>query len=70
MLTQKQLEAYNAMKAYKDRNGVIPSYEELADMIGIKSKSGVHRLIMGLEERGAIRRIPNRARCISLKKLP
>lgn len=66
MLTRKQKECYEAMVAYEKRNGVIPSYDELMDILGLNSKSGIHRLLTGLEERGAIQRIPNRARAIRL----
>ena len=70
MLTRKQLDCYNAIKAYKSRNfGVAPSYDELLDLLGLKSKSGVFRLVSALEERGAIKRIPNRARAIKLLPL-
>lgn len=67
MLTRKQLELYQIIKGYKERNGVVPSYEEMADMIGQKSKSGIHRMIVALERRGAIQRLPHCARAISLR---
>jgi repressor LexA len=67
MLTRKQLDLYESMKAYKDRNGIMPSYDEMADMIGLKSKSGIHRMILALEDRGAIYRRAGRARAISLR---
>ena len=66
MLTRKQAQLLQVMKDYKARNGVIPSYDEMADMVGLKSKSGINRLIVSLEERGAIRRLPNRARAIHI----
>lgn len=70
MLTKKQLQLYRLMEDYKQRNGIMPSYEEMQEMIGLKSKSGVHRLITGMEARGVIRRFPNLARAIELKPLP
>ena len=67
MLTKRQKQLYDAMKDYSARNGgVMPSYDELTDMVGLKSKSGVHRLVLALEERGAIRRLPGRARAIAI----
>ena len=70
MLTPKMLQLYRVMEAYKARNGVMPSYQEMADMMGINSTSGIQRLILGLEERGALVRLPNRARAIALRPLP
>ena len=69
MLTMKMLKAYRAMEDYKKRNGVMPSYQEMTELFGVKSKSEVARLIISLEERGAIQRIPNRARAIRLLPL-
>ena len=69
MLTKQQLKCYNAMKDYKARNGVIPSYDELVDLMGLKSKSGVHRMVVSMELRGAIERIPGMARAIRLLPL-
>jgi repressor LexA len=51
-------------------SGISPSFDEMKDALGLKSKSGVHRLITGLEERGFIRRLPHRARAIEIVKLP
>lgn len=69
MLTKRQLECYNTIKDYKDRNGIAPSYEEISDMMGLNSKSRVYKLITALEERGAIHRFPNRARGLILREL-
>lgn len=69
MLTRPMLKLYNVMKDYYDRNGFMPSYEEMNDMMGLNSKSGINRLIVGMEERGAIQRIPNKARAIRLLPL-
>jgi len=70
MLTRKQ---YNLLMLIKDRldtEGVPPSFDEMKDALGLKSKSGVHRLIVGLEERGFIRRLPHRARALEIIKMP
>lgn len=66
MLTPKQLACFQAIKSYTARNGYAPTYEELADTLGLKSKSGVSRLVLGLEARGKLRRIPNRARAFEV----
>jgi repressor LexA len=52
------------------KKGVSPSFDEMKDALGLKSKSGIHRLITGLEERGFIRRLPHRARAIEVLRLP
>ena len=52
------------------RSGVVPSFDEMKDALGLKSKSGIHRLITSLEERGFIRRLPHRARALEILKLP
>lgn len=69
MLTRRQLDCYNAIKEYKDRNGIVPSYDEISDIMGLNSKSRVQKLILALEERGAIRRFPHRARGLILLPL-
>lgn len=69
MLTRKQLECYRAMEAYYKRNGVMPSYEELADLVGYKSKSGVHRLVEALETRGVLFKLKGCARATRLLPL-
>lgn len=69
MLTKRMLELYRHIEDYKARNGVMPSYGEMADMMGMTSKSGVHRLITAMEQRGAIRRMPYLARAIWLNPL-
>ncbi len=69
MLTEQQLRCYNFIKDYKERNGIAPSYDELMDMMGLKSKSNINRLIVALEERGAIKRLPYRARAIKVLDL-
>lgn len=70
MLTQKQKNLLLLIDRRMKENGVPPSYDEMKDAVGLASKSGIHRLIMSLEERGFIRRIPNRARALEVVKLP
>jgi len=70
MLTKKQHELLTFLHDYISKNGVSPSYDEMKPAIANVSKSGVHRLITALEERGFIRRIPNRARAIEIIRLP
>ena len=53
-----------------DAGGISPSFEEMKEALGLKSKSGIHRLISALEERGFLRRLPNRARALEVIKLP
>ena len=62
MLTRKQHELLLYIDARLAETGVSPSFEEMKEALDLKSKSGVHRLISALEERGFIRRLPNRAR--------
>lgn len=69
MLTPKMLKLYKLAKEYRIRNGYAPSYEEMADMMGLKSKSGIHKLITGMEQRGAIQRIPGHSRAFKLLPL-
>jgi len=70
MLTQKQYELLVFVDSYLKDNGVSPSFDEMKDALGLKSKSGVHRLITGLEEREYIFRRPNRARALEVRRLP
>jgi DNA-binding MarR family transcriptional regulator len=65
-LTQKQAELLEFIGWHQRTKGTTPSFQEMCDMLGLHSKSGIHRLIGALEERGYIRRIPNRARCIEI----
>ena len=66
MLTKKQLKLYDYLKkSFKD-NSVSPSFEEMKSALGLKSKSGIHRLINALEERGFIKRLHNKARAIKI----
>ncbi|NQV84463.1 MAG: transcriptional repressor LexA [Rhodospirillales bacterium] len=70
MLTRKQYELLVYLDQQLKQNGVSPSFDEMKDALGLKSKSGIHRLITGLEERGFIRRLPHRARAIEVTRLP
>lgn len=65
-LTRKQAELLRFIKARIEATGVPPSFEEMKDAVNLRSKSGVARLIVGLEERGAIRRLPHKARTIEI----
>jgi repressor LexA len=68
MLTKKQLELLTFLKNHLKKNDVSPSFDEMKDALNLKSKSGIHRLVSALEERGFIRRLPNRARAIEIIK--
>jgi repressor LexA len=70
MLTRQQKRMLNVLIDHFDQNDVPPSFEELCHALDLKSKSGIHRLLIGLEERGYIRRLPNRARAIEVVKYP
>src|SRR5438105_13045288 len=70
MLTRKQHELLMFIHERVRETGVPPSFDEMKDALDLKSKSGIHRLITALEERGFIRRLPNRARAIEVIKLP
>jgi repressor LexA len=70
MLTRKQHELLRFIHERLRETGVPPSFDEMKDALDLKSKSGIHRLITALEERGFIRRLPNRARAIEVLRLP
>ncbi|EAT09225.1 transcriptional repressor LexA [Sphingobium sp. 10 DY56-G10] len=70
MLTPKQQELLSFIHDRLEEGGVSPSFEEMKDALDLRSKSGIHRLINALEERGFIRRLPNRARALEVLKLP
>ena len=70
MLTRKQFELLRFIHERLTEAGVPPSFDEMKDALDLRSKSGIHRLITALEERGFIRRLPNRARAIEVIKLP
>ena len=70
MLTRKQHELLNFIHGHIRNNGISPSFDEMKDALNLKSKSGIHRLITALEERGFIRRLAHRARALEVLKLP
>ncbi|MEZ5913187.1 MAG: transcriptional repressor LexA [Paracoccaceae bacterium] len=70
MLTRKQLELLDFINTRMQRDGVPPSFDEMKEALDLRSKSGIHRLITALEERGFIRRLAHRARAIEIVKLP
>ena len=70
MLTPKQYELLKFIHQRVKERGIPPSYDEMKEALGLRSKSGIHRLITALEERGFIRRLPHRARAIEIVKLP
>jgi repressor LexA len=70
MLTRKQHELLLYIDARLSETGISPSFEEMKEALDLKSKSGVHRLISALVERGFIRRLPNRARALEVLKIP
>ena len=70
MLTAKQRELLLFIDKRLKQDGISPSFDEMREALDLKSKSGVHRLISALEERGFIRRLPNRARALEVVKLP
>ena len=70
MLTRKQRDLLNFIDKRLVKDGVPPSFDEMKDALDLKSKSGIHRLITALEERGFIKRLANRARAIEIIKLP
>ncbi len=70
MLTAKQKELLMLIHSHLQSSGVPPSFDEMKDALELKSKSGIHRLITALEERGFIRRLPHRARALEILKMP
>ena len=70
MLTQKQLDLLEFIQKRLSKNGVPPSFDEMKEALDLRSKSGIHRLITALEERGFIKRLANRARAIEIVKMP
>jgi repressor LexA len=70
MLTRKQHQLLVFINQRLDETGVSPSFDEMKEALGLKSKSGIHRLITGLEEREFIRRLPHRARALEVLRLP
>mgnify|MGYP000885003554 FL=1 len=70
MLTRKQYELLVFIHKHLNEHGISPSFDEMKAALGLKSKSGIHRLITGLEERGFIHRLPHRARALDVVRLP
>jgi repressor LexA len=70
MLTKKQYELLLFINKRLNEQGVSPSFDEMKEALALRSKSGIHRLITGLEERGFIRRLPHRARALEVMRLP
>lgn len=70
MLTRKQHELLNFIYARIRETGVSPSFDEMKDALDLRSKSGIHRLITALEERGFVRRLPHRARALEILRMP
>jgi repressor LexA len=70
MLTRKQKELLVLIRDRMAVDGVPPSFDEMKDALGLRSKSGIHRLISGLEERGFIKRLPHRARALEIIRIP
>ncbi|MGO8953357.1 MAG: transcriptional repressor LexA [Rhodomicrobium sp.] len=70
MLTPKQKQLLLFINGRIEATGVSPSFDEMKEALDLKSKSGIHRLIMALEERGFIRRLPHRARALEVMKMP
>lgn len=70
MLTRKQHELLVFLDDHLRTSGVAPSFDEMKDALGLRSKSGIHRLISALEERGFIRRLPHRARALEILRRP
>ena len=70
MLTKKQIELLEFIQTRMARDGVPPSFDEMKIALDLRSKSGIHRLVTALEERGFIRRLPHRARALEIVRLP
>ncbi|MBV1708158.1 MAG: transcriptional repressor LexA [Hyphomicrobiales bacterium] len=70
MLTRKQSELLRFIHERLKETGIAPSFDQMKDALDLRSKSGIHRLIIALEERGFIRRLPNRARALEVLKMP
>src|ERR1700733_13913313 len=70
MLTKKQSELLRFIHERLKETGVPPSFDEMKEALDLRSKSGIHRLILALEERGFIRRLPNRARALEVLRMP
>lgn len=69
-MTRREMEAFNFIDRYRAKHGLAPSYQEMADALGLASKSGVHRLVLQLEAKGWIRVHRHRARAIEITRQP
>ena len=69
-MTNKAKKLFDFIQSYIQKNGISPSFDEMKEALDLRSKSGIHRLISALEERGFIRRLAHRARAIEIVKLP
>src|ERR1700733_13708994 len=70
MLTRKQKELLLLIRDRMDADGVPPSFDEMKDALGLRSKTGINRLITGFEERGFIKPLPHRARALEIARMP
>lgn len=70
MLTPRQSQILNLIISSIEKNGICPSFEEMKNQIGVKSKSGIHAILSALEERKYIRKLPNKARAVEVLKFP
>ena len=70
MLTRKQLDLLNYINKHLNKDGIPPSFDEMKEALDLRSKSGIHRLISALEERGFIKRLAHKARALEVVKLP
>ena len=68
MLTKKQKELLSYIQKHQTKSGVTPSYEEMKFALNLKSKSGIHRLVLALEERGFVKRLAHKARALEVIK--
>ena len=68
MLTKKQKELFDFLSKYIEKNSISPSFEEMRNAVNLKSKSGIHRLITSLEQRGFIKRLKHKARAMEITK--
>ena len=69
MLTKKQKELFDFLSSYISQNDISPSFEEMKEAVNLKSKSGIHRLITSLEQRGFIKRLKHKARAMEITKI-
>ena len=70
MLTEKQHQLLSFLIEHQAEHDISPSFDEMREAVGLASKSGIHRLISGLQERGYIRKLANRARAIEILRHP